>query len=156
MESQHPLGWLRIKNRDFIIPLLNIFHLQSCSALRFDIFRKSSSDISVAARLGGGIWKMPHSLREFTQQHHHHEVAQMNFHLVGAQSPTHSSGLGQERSEFRSRKTTSLVSNTDLWLSRKPLIQMSPWLMFLVYRGKIPLYMWLKWPHFSQLRSQAG
>lgn len=101
--------WLKL---EIFIPPLNIFTWRA--VLCFDISRKLSSDISVAAMLECGIWKMPYSLREFTQ--HHHEVAQMNFYLVRAQSPPHSSGLGQERSEVWSRKTTSLVSNTELLL----------------------------------------
>lgn len=90
----------------FIHPL-NIFTWRPVT--RFDISKKVSSEFSLASMLPCGIWKMPYGLKEFTQ--HHHEVAQMmNFHLVGAQSPTHSSGLGRDRSDVRSKNTTSLVS----------------------------------------------
>lgn len=106
---------------------LNIFTWRP--VMCFDISKKVSSEFSVASMLPCGIWKMPYGLREFTQ--HHHEVAQMmNFHIVGAQSPTRSSGLGRDRSDVRSKNTASLVSNTDLLLWCKPLIQMPLWPIF--------------------------
>lgn len=119
MELQHLPGRLTLKNRDFYSSFQR-FDSESWSVLCSDISITVSSDFSVAPMLRCGIWKMPYGLREFMKPHR--EVAQMmNLHLVGAQSPAHSSGLGQDRSRVSVRKTPSLVSDTDLMLYWKPL-----------------------------------
>lgn len=151
--ERRPPGWRMILKWRFLFIRYNIFTWRPATS--FDISKKVSSEFSVASMLPCGIWKMQYGLREFTQ--HHHEVAQMmNFHIVGAQSPTRSSGLGRDRSDVRSKNTASLVSNTELLLWCKPLIQMPLWPIFLVYDVKTPSYVWLRWPHFSPLRSETG
>lgn len=50
------------------------------------------------------MWYLKNVMWPQRIQHHHEVAPMMNFHLQGAQNRSHSSGLGQDRSEVRSRK----------------------------------------------------